>query len=141
MKALWGMEKMLVISNFFFSDNVSKRPLSQGHLKPVTDWYSTWKYNKPWSNLIFHQLTKFLILKAFANHTLNMAFFVKPDETRAVTKCDLIPPPALWQTLVFCTQKDRHTDRRTHGWTDKLIPVYPWKLSFCQGIIKKSLQI
>ena len=32
------------------------------------------------------------------------------QKTRAVTKCDLIPPPALRQKLIFCTQKDRQTD-------------------------------
>ena len=47
--------------------------------------------------------------------------------TTAVTKCDLIPPPA----LVFCTQTDTWTDRQT----DRVIPVYPKKHLFCGGMI------
>ena len=33
-------------------------------------------------------------------------------ETRALTKCDSIPPPALSHKPVFCT--DRHTDTKIH---------------------------
>ena len=36
-------------------------------------------------------------------------------QTRAVTKCALLPPPVLRQKLIFCTQTDTPTDR--------LIPV------------------
>ena len=50
---------------------------------------------------------------------------MNPVKTRAFTKCDLIPLPALWQKLLFCTQTDTRMD--THGntdtWTDRLILV------------------
>ena len=37
-------------------------------------------------------------------------------------------------TKISIPYTDRHTDERTHGRTDKLIPVYPRKHSFCGGI-------
>ena len=40
--------------------------------------------------------------------------YLKTKTSRAVTKYDLIPPPALRQKQVFCTQ----TDTQTHAWTD-----------------------
>ena len=41
-----------------------------------------------------------------------------PDETRAVTKCDLIPPPAfLTETSILYT--DGRTDKQTHGLTHR----------------------
>ena len=44
---------------------------------------------------------------------------------RAVTKCDLIPPPMFCQKLIFRTQTDKWTDGQTDGRTDRLIPEYP----------------
>ena len=41
-----------------------------------------------------------------------------PLQTRVVSECDLIPPPALWQTVVFCTQ----TDTRMARQADSSIP-------------------
>ena len=45
----------------------------------------------------------------------------KGKKTRAVTKCDLIPASALTDTSILYTDGPTHD----HGWTDKLIPVYP----------------
>ena len=39
---------------------------------------------------------------------------------------------AFTETNILYT--DGHTDRRTHTRTDRLIPVYPRKHSFCEGI-------
>ena len=57
----------------------------------------------------------------------------KKKKTRAVTEGDLIPPPALFQRVVLCTQTETPTDARTHGRTERLISVYPQKHSFCGG--------
>ena len=45
--------------------------------------------------------------------------------TRAVTKCDLIPPSALTETYILYTDEQKQMDTWTHEWTDKVIPVYP----------------
>ena len=62
----------------------------------------------------------------------------KKISTTAFTECDLIPPPgALTESSILYT--DGHTDGPTHGRTDRLIPVYPRKNSFCGGITSDYL--
>ena len=61
---------------------------------------------------------------------------LKLKKTRAVTKCDFIPPLALWQKLAFCTQ----THRRTDWQADSSIPPLPKHLC-CRGITCSSKYI
>ena len=41
----------------------------------------------------------------------------KADKSRAITKCDLIAMPALWQKLAFCRQTDIWTETWKNGQT------------------------
>ena len=83
--------------------------------------------------VIKHPLTLIVVSGKTNQHFYSLR---TQNKTRAVTKCESIPPPALWQKLVSCTQMDKQTERQT-SW----FQYTPEKHSFCGGIIKFKRQV
>ena len=55
------------------------------------------------------------------NNTIPQILLMRGVKTRAVTKCDLVPPPALWQKTSIL-DSDEYTDSQMDKQADSSIP-------------------
>ena len=98
-------------------------------LNPVLHKYSFWRISNKQQFLLSPQcflLNQIIISPLVHIFDIISLFSGELEEPKfGISGKGLIILPALWQKLVFYTQ--------TNTWTDRAVPVYPRKLSFCSG--------